>query len=569
MLKKRFTTLFLALVMVLSLSGQAIASEDAESPNSESIEAQFIDSDGIAVSAIVPTKSKAIVIVPGTLGSKLLSSTGSQYWPPNTYVDDIPLMKGRLACNTSGVSEKVIKVYAPSSTEYGSTDTYKTLVQTLNNTYKSSYDVWFFSYDWRLDVKTAAYSLKNALSEYSEVILVCHSMGGIVASAYARMLADQNISTPTITKMITIGTPYTGSAKAVHVMETGELVEVGNGYQLKGSIKALAPNYTSVYQLLPSKNYSTPYLSVDGISKNHTQAVSYLKGLSWASSGGNAKPLWSDVDMLYNMLWRNGTHIANNTSLLTTYKLYGTGKDTISRANYTSSGAYGVPTYNNQGDGTVLSASATNNSSTRTYKFNGVGHTDLVKNSNVINTVIQIIGGTSTYAANNEDSFDKTEETNARGWLTNADGKRINVVLDNLNEYSISFNGLTVFEDDNAELYAADASGSYNVGHRWSLGDGRNMLILYDGNYQIDVSPESSATIEIEYLDKGYYLHKESYIVDGLATFELSDFSAPEISAYLSANQAIATCDNNDKNTTTLSPEMVWTKEEITLLNMD
>lgn len=477
-------------------------------------------------------------------------------------------MKGRLACNTSGVSEKTIRVYAPSPTQYGSEDTYKSLVQSLNNKYKSNYDVWFFSYDWRLDVKAAAGSLKTALQEYSEVILVCHSMGGIVASAYVQMLVDKDISTPAVTKMITIGTPYTGSAKAIHVMETGELIEKksGDGYELTRTLKALAPNYTSVYQLLPTKDYSTSYLYVGGISKSHTQARSYLKGLSWASSGGVEKPLWVHVDMLYNMLCHNGTHIANNGSLLTTYKLYGTGKDTISRVNYNSSGTYGTPTYNNQGDGTVLSASATNNSSTRTYKFNGVNHTDLVKNASVINTVIQIIDGVTTYEANSENSF---EETNARGWLTNADGRRINVVLDNVDEYSISFDGLTVFEDNNAELYVTDECGPLNVGHCWSLGDERRMLILYDGNYTINVSTESAATVDIEYLDRGYYLNKECYAIDGATSFELSDFNAPEISAYMPDNQVNATYSSRSENVINLYPERVWTEEEIALLNVD
>ena len=294
---KKIVSLLLSFTLIFSLSAPVVAvdnspqtgngnpaSEDIshthqETNNdtevTENVSVRFIEADENGTYAAVrPNKSKAIVILPGTIGSKLFNSNGSQVWDPGLI--DAVTLKSVLPCNTSGFSENVIRVLAPSATEYGAQDTYKTLVQSLNNNFSDEYDVLFFSYDWRLDVKGTAGQVKDALQYYTEVVLVCHSMGGIVGSAYVRQLLDAQAARPRVTKMITMGTPYTGAAKAIHVMETGELIanSSGDGYLLTGTLKELAPNYTSLYQLLPTEDYSTRYLYVGSTSKTHTQARS-------------------------------------------------------------------------------------------------------------------------------------------------------------------------------------------------------------------------------------------------------------------------------------------------------
>lgn len=567
-MQKRIISSFLLMIILVSMVCQVNAIESQRDDFQENDSVQYIELDENIerINVVHPTKNRAIIILPGTIGSKLLTSSGSQIWPPNgIIIDDVLRLKSQLKCNTSGFSENVIRTWAPSNTEYGADDTYKTLVQSLNNRFGSEYDILFFSYDWRLDVKGIAGSLKTALQYYPEVILVCHSMGGIVGSAYVQLLIDTNTPRPVVSKMITIGTPYTGSAKAVHVMETGELIanKSNDGYLLTGTLKELAPNFTSVYQLLPTKDYSINYLSVGNVSKSHSQARNYLKTLAWATNGGAEKPLWNNVDTLYAMLCRSGTHIANNSSLLETYKLYGTGKDTISKVNYNSNKAYGVPTYNNAGDGTVLSSSATNGSTTKTYKFNGIEHTALVKNGNVINTVIGIINGTKT-ASYEEDAERVKEKMNERGWIIGTDNRRINVILDKASISEIEYNGTPVFETDDAELYTTINSETKNVGHSWSLGENRRMFVFYDGNYTLNINSEEEGTVSFEYLDSGYYQKKEDYNVSGEVEFKLTSFENQTIEVDKVDTESSFYTEKLD-----VFPEKIWSKDELDLLNLD
>ena len=61
-------------------------------------------------------------------------------------------------------------------------------------------------------------------NNYEEVILVCHSMGGIVGALYmAKCKLDNKDSR--VDKFITLGTPYLGSPKALYTLETGNFLD--------------------------------------------------------------------------------------------------------------------------------------------------------------------------------------------------------------------------------------------------------------------------------------------------------------------------------------------------------
>ena len=62
-----------------------------------------------------------------------------------------------------------------------------------------------------------AICLKQKVNEYDSVIIVAHSMGGLVT---AHMLKDVSIRQK-IQKVITLGTPYLGSLEMLPVMSHG------------------------------------------------------------------------------------------------------------------------------------------------------------------------------------------------------------------------------------------------------------------------------------------------------------------------------------------------------------
>ena len=159
--------------------------------------------------------SKAIIVIPGIAGTALKRLPQNQLvwiWVTNFRY---------LECDESGNSE----YYISPTTEgilwpgisYGVLNLYKPMCTSLEEEFGSEYDVVFFPYDWRMSNADTAELLSDFIDEsnYSDVILVAHSMGGLVASKYIKSTTGQSKTE----KMITLGTPYLGSPRSVYVME--------------------------------------------------------------------------------------------------------------------------------------------------------------------------------------------------------------------------------------------------------------------------------------------------------------------------------------------------------------
>jgi pimeloyl-ACP methyl ester carboxylesterase len=109
-----------------------------------------------------------------------------------------------------------------------------------------------FPYDWRRDVRATARRLKrvvdrklalwraNGGTKDSRVILVAHSMGGLVSQYYLEALEGW----PDCRALITFGTPYRGSVKAVDFLTRGLKML---GMDLSSTLRS----FPAVYQLLP------------------------------------------------------------------------------------------------------------------------------------------------------------------------------------------------------------------------------------------------------------------------------------------------------------------------------
>jgi pimeloyl-ACP methyl ester carboxylesterase len=111
-----------------------------------------------------------------------------------------------------------------------------------------------FPYDWRRDNRFTARRLKELINlrlpqwqdyagEDAKVILIAHSMGGLVARYYLEVLDGSE----KCRALITLGTPYAGSLNALDFLVHG-LTKFSINFKEK-----VAPftSFTSVYQLLP------------------------------------------------------------------------------------------------------------------------------------------------------------------------------------------------------------------------------------------------------------------------------------------------------------------------------
>lgn len=116
---------------------------------------------------------------------------------------------------------------------------------------------WFdFPYDWRRDNRAAAHRLAEQAPRWlaqwrqssgnanAKLVLVAHSMGGLVARHYLEVLGGWQDTR----HLISFGTPYRGSLNAVEFLANG--MRKGWG-PLSLDLSELLRSMTSVYQLLP------------------------------------------------------------------------------------------------------------------------------------------------------------------------------------------------------------------------------------------------------------------------------------------------------------------------------
>lgn len=529
---KRFVSVIISFMMIFST---AIFSVGAENNDTRA------------------TKSKAIVIIPGIAGSKLQNSSSQVVWLSTAN----PGRMTQLECNENGASVNSISTI--SNDTDGVLNTGKELYDALESAYSNSYDIIFFSYDWRMSCSAAASLLSTKLSSYNEVIIVAHSMGGLVASKY---LATSNSNRNKVSKFISIGTPYTGSAKALHMMETGEFIKIPviNISPYKNTIKSLVCNFSAIYELLPTSRYftnNTGYIKTGTtLLSNHTDSWNFMKAREWGKkSNGSSKTMFSNATSFHNSLLVNGTHVANG-GLVDTYKIYGKGEDTISRIIYASDGTISISVVNT-GDGTVCIQSATNTlgaNGSKVYGFNAK-HLELIKDTGVINKVKSIINGTTT--ASSFSNGTSSINVNEKGWIIGENNKRTNIMIYNGSLVDIyNSKGEKLLIDGNT-VYYNEGEKKIEVGSIWSLGQDSFQFVLYDDEYIVDVDKISTKniTVKIEYSDSGYYTKS--------ATFNNINTSS-RITTTSSDSKDIKVTDNQGKEYVATKN---LTKAELELLN--
>jgi pimeloyl-ACP methyl ester carboxylesterase len=113
-----------------------------------------------------------------------------------------------------------------------------------------------FAYDWRRDNRVSARKLQHSANSWlkawressgnkdAKLILVGHSMGGVISRYYLECLEGWR-DTRTL---VTFGTPYRGSLKAIGTLANGMEKKIG---PLSLDLTAMARSFTAIYQLLP------------------------------------------------------------------------------------------------------------------------------------------------------------------------------------------------------------------------------------------------------------------------------------------------------------------------------
>ncbi|MFI9803333.1 hypothetical protein ACIHEJ_02985 [Streptomyces sp. NPDC052301] len=136
---------------------------------------------------------------------------------------------------------------------------YPALVRSLQKCLKNpERQLMIFPYDWRLSNRYNARLLldraKRHLYEWrregggphAQLQLVCHSMGGLIGRYFLHVLGGADITR----RAYTIGTPYSGSVKAVRVL-TGRLLQPPWRW-FSERLRPVAETFPSIAELLPS-----------------------------------------------------------------------------------------------------------------------------------------------------------------------------------------------------------------------------------------------------------------------------------------------------------------------------
>ena len=371
---------------------------------------------------------KAIIIIPGIMGSELFAgeqigdfNCGTKLWDPSVNLQADDKIR-KLICNSSG--ESMYNIYAGNE-NFGAKKTYKRLYQRLSNIFSSSYDIIYFPYDWRMSCADAAQKLNTYIncSNYDKVVLVAHSMGGLVAANYLAIGTQQRLK---VEKLIALGSPFLGATELIRVYTNGMDLGFPGGLVANDDIKNIMPNIKSVYELLPTqkwfeltnkkvftytKLYTVPGYEDDG-QTFVSQTYNDTKNRLYKKLRNSNSMLLLLAENMHSNLFINGNYVTN---LVDSYYIVGTNLPTVNSITATVTGetgaieTMGYPETNN-GDGTVATWSANIGSlyPSRTYYASGREHCGeydfnkntiktegLVVSENVIQLIRNIINNSS------------------------------------------------------------------------------------------------------------------------------------------------------------------------------
>jgi hypothetical protein len=221
--------------------------------------------------------SDLLVLIPGILGSVLVDRDGREVWGASgrsiahnlsTFGKSLTALELPLGIGHDdpkdgivaprvlpglGMIPRLMKVDG-----YGILSDYLKKRFTLTpSTNEQAGNLVEFPYDWRLSNQLNAEQLRERLvpaldhwrklsnNPDAKLILICHSMGGLVARYFLEVLNGRELTS----KLITIGTPYRGSVNALDALANGLTLGLG---PIGVSVDKLVRSFPSVYQLLPT-----------------------------------------------------------------------------------------------------------------------------------------------------------------------------------------------------------------------------------------------------------------------------------------------------------------------------
>lgn len=332
--------------------------------------------------------TKAIVIFPGIGGSNLFDSDGTAFFNKGIVEGKTLLNKAPLA--RLATAKAVFKRASNGNTIdlSGYDNMYQPLYARMQKEFwhGTEYEIVLYQYDWRKTCLENAKIFRDEVAKkYDKLILIGHSMGGLVVSSYLT-LTDQKSK---VEKAFFLGTPFLGAPLASYLFAGGDIDEFyptetpGLLKPLKTLLEvtfvkgAVLSELPSFYNLLPD----TDVIKNLGLTTEYNRIISLYEN---KSSGDMSK-----IHSAHNLYWTSGKrHISNDVK---SYYIVGTGRSTITgAANNKVTTPY--PVYHGDGDGTVPYYSASYPSKTSGSKYETTAsHTDMISDAGVLQYIVDNI----------------------------------------------------------------------------------------------------------------------------------------------------------------------------------
>src|SRR5579871_2136254 len=218
-----------------------------------------------------PNCVDAVVVIPGIMGSELVETASGRTlwgladpgwylsaWTTGSSLDTLHVTDDERSGRVGRVKATRLLRFPAVAPMLRGFEPYTALVTALRHTVLDPAAVLAFPYDWRLSVSVNAQRLAEAADDHlsrwrahprgsanARLVLVAHSMGGMVARYFTGLLGgDSEVRTT-----ITLGTPFRGAVKAAQVLNSGR----GAVVPLPPTrLRRLAATMPGLHDLLPS-----------------------------------------------------------------------------------------------------------------------------------------------------------------------------------------------------------------------------------------------------------------------------------------------------------------------------
>lgn len=215
-------------------------------------------------------KRTPVLIIPGIAGSELKAGDNliwadlgqmfldinDEFITENLGLDE----DGQPINNETSVGEVIERIF---SVPFLDVNIFQDLEEQLElSDYTIDQNLFYFPYDWRLDLTDTTSLLNQKIEEIKlqtgseKINIVAHSMGGLLTKEYVRQYGKESVD-----KLIFVGTPHLGAPKAGKIILAGD--RMGIPWLEEDRIKEIGEHSIAVHELLPNQSYfdtAGPYI---------------------------------------------------------------------------------------------------------------------------------------------------------------------------------------------------------------------------------------------------------------------------------------------------------------------